>query len=163
MPYNPLNWYWIVAGQTNVWSSARVAYVPVSDATYQAWIAAGNAPTNIGSTAELLQVMLQQWASLVTTGGVAVQSTGTPSINANYGISPQDEINLTGLQAAVLTGVTWLGYLRDVTGTKHAMSATQFTALAVQVLGYVAAFEDALQTLVGGGTASLPAQPLTIP
>ena len=35
--------YWFVAGDTTkVWSSARVAYVPTTDAAYQAWLAAGH-------------------------------------------------------------------------------------------------------------------------
>jgi hypothetical protein len=35
--YNPTSWYWVVGGnQTEVWSSAALAYVPVTDATYVA-------------------------------------------------------------------------------------------------------------------------------
>jgi hypothetical protein len=56
--YTPANWYWIVAGSTTqVWSSAATAYVAVTDATYQAWLAAGNVPTPIDSEASLAQVL----------------------------------------------------------------------------------------------------------
>lgn len=56
--YTPANWYWIVAGSTTlVWSSAATAYVALTDATYQAWLAAGNVPTPIDSEASLAQVL----------------------------------------------------------------------------------------------------------
>lgn len=56
--YNPSNWYWIVAGSdTQVFSSASGDYVLVSDASYQAWLASGNAPTRIASEAELGEVL----------------------------------------------------------------------------------------------------------
>jgi hypothetical protein len=56
--YNPSNWYWAVGGSTSqVWSSAAAAYVPATDATYAAWLAAGNAPTPIDSEASLAAVL----------------------------------------------------------------------------------------------------------
>jgi len=56
--YNPANWYWIVAGSTTqVFSSAVGDYVPVDNATYLAWLAAGNQPTRIVSEAELGDVL----------------------------------------------------------------------------------------------------------
>lgn len=56
--YNPLNWYWIVAGSaTQVYSSAAGDYVPVDDATYVAWKADGTNPTNIASAEELGEVL----------------------------------------------------------------------------------------------------------
>lgn len=58
MNYDPSNWYWIVAGdQSRAYSSASGDYVPVSDAIYQAWLTAGNAPTSIASEAELGDVL----------------------------------------------------------------------------------------------------------
>lgn len=58
--YIPSNWYWIVAGSTTqVYSSAVDNYVPSADATYQAWLAAGNAPSKIESTQSLADVLLQ--------------------------------------------------------------------------------------------------------
>jgi hypothetical protein len=59
--YNPANWYWIVAGDAaQLWSSAAAAYVPPGDATYQAWLAAGNAATQIDSEASLADVLQAQ-------------------------------------------------------------------------------------------------------
>lgn len=59
-PFNSANWYWVVAGSpTQVYSSAVGDFVPVTDATYQAWLAAGNAPTRIDTEANLGQVLSQ--------------------------------------------------------------------------------------------------------
>jgi hypothetical protein len=56
--YSPNNHYWIVAGSpTQVYSSAGVGYVPVSDATYQSWLASGNTPTKIATEADLWDVL----------------------------------------------------------------------------------------------------------
>ena len=57
-PYTPSNWYWNVGqSTTQVWSSARAQYVPLTDTTYVAWLAAGNVPTPIADIASL-QIVL---------------------------------------------------------------------------------------------------------
>jgi hypothetical protein len=59
-PYDPTNWYWVVAGSaTHVYSSSAGAYVAISDGTYVAWLAAdgGNAPTAIATEALLFEVL----------------------------------------------------------------------------------------------------------
>lgn len=54
VPFNPTNWYWVVAGSTTqVYSSATGDYVPVADAAYVAWKASGKTPSNIVSEAAL--------------------------------------------------------------------------------------------------------------
>jgi len=56
--YNPANWYWVVGGSTTqVFSSTSGDYVPVSNAAYVAWLADGTMPTQIGSEAELGDVL----------------------------------------------------------------------------------------------------------
>lgn len=58
IPYNSKNWYWRVSGSTtDVYSSARAAYVPVSDAAYQTWLKQGKKPTLIKSHDELTEVL----------------------------------------------------------------------------------------------------------
>lgn len=56
MRFNPSDWYWIVAGSTSqVYSSARNIYVPLTDTDYLAWLAATGlqiAP-DIGAEADL--------------------------------------------------------------------------------------------------------------
>jgi hypothetical protein len=71
-PYNAQNWYWVVAGSTTqVYSSAAVAYVPVADPTYVAWLATGGRPTKIAVEQDLWDVL--------TAAGVAVPATATAS------------------------------------------------------------------------------------
>lgn len=56
--YDPRDWYWIVAGsKTDVYASARRAYVPVADAQFQAFRAGGGVPTKIASEDELRDVL----------------------------------------------------------------------------------------------------------
>lgn len=58
--YNPANWYWVVADDTSrAWSSAGAAYAPATDATYAAWLAAGNSATRIDNEADLAAVLQQ--------------------------------------------------------------------------------------------------------
>jgi hypothetical protein len=59
MMTNLADWYWIIGGDTaNVWSSARAALFPATDAAYVAW---GRTPTPIPSMAELEQVFAVQF------------------------------------------------------------------------------------------------------
>lgn len=56
--FDASNWYWAVAASnTQVYSSASGNYVPLTDAVYQAWLAAGGVPTPIASEAELGAVL----------------------------------------------------------------------------------------------------------
>jgi hypothetical protein len=57
-PYTVSDWYWIVAGdESRVFSSKVGNYVPVSDATYQAWLAASGAPYRIANEEELGELL----------------------------------------------------------------------------------------------------------
>ncbi len=52
--YDPSRWYWEVNGIVDrVFSSAEAMMVPLTDAGYEAWLAAGNNPSVIGRTAGL--------------------------------------------------------------------------------------------------------------
>jgi hypothetical protein len=58
LSYNPLDWYWIVAGdESRVFSSKTGDYVQLGDAAYVAWLALGGVPTRIISEAELGEVL----------------------------------------------------------------------------------------------------------
>jgi hypothetical protein len=57
-PFTPRDWYWIVNGSTTqVYSSKAGNYVPVGDATYQAWLADDHRPTRIDTEANLGDVL----------------------------------------------------------------------------------------------------------
>lgn len=53
--YTPHDWYW--DNGSDVFSSARQARVPYSDAAYVAWLAAGNVPTRDPGPTELRAVL----------------------------------------------------------------------------------------------------------
>lgn len=56
--YNPLDWYWFVAGdETKAFSSKSGDYVQANDATFVAWKLADNTPTRIASADELAEVL----------------------------------------------------------------------------------------------------------
>lgn len=64
------DWYWIVAGSTTqVYSSARAAYVPISDTAYTAWLGGGGKPTRILSEAELWDVLATAYPAGIATSG----------------------------------------------------------------------------------------------
>jgi hypothetical protein len=168
--YTAPNWYWIVAGSTTqVWSSARLGYFPVSDATYQAWLTAGNVATNIASTSDLLGVMTQQVVPLLQQQGVAVVSTATPALSGTYACDPSAQQVLSAITAGLDAGRGFPGgaasfAYSDVTGAAHEFSAqSDFLNMAAAIEGYVYQFTIALSALVGGQTAALPAPQLAIP
>ncbi|HTB47023.1 MAG TPA: hypothetical protein VK741_25625 [Acetobacteraceae bacterium] len=166
--YNAMNWYWAVGGSTTqVWSSQRVAYVPVTDATYLAWLATGNVPTQIASAAALGQVIMAQWLPAFLTAGVAVASTGTPALDGTYPLDQVSQNQITGISAGVAAGKGLPGggstfFWQDVTGAPHAFTAAAFTDFASALESYVYNYTQALGAIIAGGSASFPTLPLTI-
>jgi hypothetical protein len=56
--YDARDWYWIVGGDTTqAFSSARGVFIPVADATYQAWVGRDNVATKIDTVANLGAVL----------------------------------------------------------------------------------------------------------
>lgn len=56
--YNPADWYWAVGGHPGErFSSYEAQYVPLADARYAAWVAAGNTATSIQPDGELAVVL----------------------------------------------------------------------------------------------------------
>ena len=69
--------YWAVAGDTTeVWSSAQVAYVPLDDPAYLAWLEAGHAAIEIASEDELSKMLTD-----IGLGHLAPTNLTTPSTN----------------------------------------------------------------------------------
>lgn len=168
MPYNPGDWYWIVAGSTSqVWSSARVEYAPVNDQTYVAWLSSGGLPTKIANATELAQVLLQQWAPLVQAGGVQVTSTGTPALNGTYAVDAVSQAQITSLSTGIAAGKPLPGggstfNYSDITGGQHAFNSTNFLDFAAAIEGYIYNFNQALIASVSGTPTALPSTALTI-
>lgn len=81
-PINYSAWYWIVAGSTTqVYFSAAVAYVAVSDATYVAWLAVpGNIPAQIAVEQDLWDLLYSRGIALPA-GAVASDAEKTRLLN----------------------------------------------------------------------------------
>lgn len=58
--YNLNNWYWAVVGNSSqVFSSASMSFIPVDDATYEAWLEEGRFATPIDNNGDLYGVLLE--------------------------------------------------------------------------------------------------------
>lgn len=74
--YLPQDWYWIVgAGTTIVYSSKSASYVPVKDATYVTFVAAGGRATAIDTEADLEAVLAAQYPAGWTSTSSASAAT----------------------------------------------------------------------------------------
>lgn len=166
--FNVGDWYWIVGGSaTQVWSSKRIGYVPVSDATYQAWLAAGHLATKIDSVTSLLDVLQQQWAPLILAQGCALTSTGTPALDGTYALDDKSQQNIAAIADGIANGKGLPGggstfNYPDATGAEHAFDAAHWTAAAAAFETYIYDFGQALEALVTGGSATMPAAAVTI-
>lgn len=92
MSYIPTNWYWVVAGSaTQVFSSASGTYVPITDATYVAWLVTAH-PSRIASEAELIAVLAQQAPGVVV---------GSPAGLSAYAAAKQAAIMIGGISVNI--------------------------------------------------------------
>jgi hypothetical protein len=100
--------------------------------------------------------------SAAVAAGLAITSTGSPAISGTYGCSAQDQLNVVGLQSAVVAGV-FPGFYRTLSGTRVTMTGAQFTEIATAILGYVEALDAALSAgLASGGVWVAPTATATI-
>jgi hypothetical protein len=87
LSYNPANWYWTVQDRspgTQVYSSAVVGYVALTDATYVSWLAAGGRTTTIAFEQDLFDLLSAAGVSLP--GG---SSTSDATKNSLFDAIPQ--------------------------------------------------------------------------
>jgi hypothetical protein len=165
--YNVANWYWIVGGDnTQVFSSARMAYVPVTDATYQAWLASGGGATTTASPVYLFEVLQAQLFPFIPP--VTITSTATPALNGRYSIDPDAQQNITALSTGIAAGKPLPGggstfNYPSVDGTMHAFTGSDFLNFATAVEGYIYNYTQAVGAIVAGGSVALPSSNLTIP
>jgi hypothetical protein len=160
--YDPANWYWVVGGSTSqVYASARAAYVDVTDTTYEAWLSAGGFPTKIDTDSDLKLVLFQADAL-----SIDLTSTGTPSLNGLYSVSKQSQLNVTETVGYIeLNGnfpgggstMLWLGS----DGTPHTFpNVATFKNFATAFADFVA---SVVEYIDGNGAAgSVPSTAITI-
>ena len=107
-------------------------------------------------------------ASTLLAGGLAVTSTGTPSLNATYPCDPVSQQLVTSDQVYIATtgkftnGGTTRGW-KDITGTLHTFaSPADFTTFAEAVAQFVDAVAAALDIALAGGSWVAPSNNATI-
>lgn len=103
--------------------------------------------------------------------GLAVTSTGTPTLDGVYGIEPSDVSD-------IMAEVQFIAAFAEFTNTTTTMllwtqqgsavpvafiSTAQFMSFAKQAAQYVAACKLAADTVAAGGTATWPSNAVTIP
>jgi len=137
MPYDPMDWYWHVGGDsTRVWSSARMAWFPIGDPKYASWLVAGRRPSRIATVAELLEVLVTLPVPEVT-----IASASKPALDGTYVIDQGGHRT-----AAIVAG----------------LSASDFKALDAAIDAYVYAYHAAIYARLAGGTADLPDAKLSV-
>src|SRR5262245_50600292 len=116
--------YWSIAGDTNqVWSLSGNTLVPKNDASYVAWVSAGNVVTRIGSSSELYDVIKQTYPTHLAASapgldalgllpgqayewrrdaGLTITYVGASGLDGRYAITLEASQNLTGLVVGVL-------------------------------------------------------------
>ena len=180
MYYTPSNWYWVVAGSTTeVFASARSAYVSSSDATYLAWIAAGNRATNIDTEANLIGVLAeaapgvtvpsvagliaytQAKQAAIASGGISVNvgSTSFPTmVEASTSVSGLTLLNSAVAVAAANPSATtaWV----PSTGNPITLNAAQVQTISGTVVAFIQATfttAAAVITAINAGTITTKA------
>jgi Phage tail assembly chaperone protein len=119
--YNPVDWYWIVGGDASrVWSSARAAYVPVSDSTYSAWEVSGNVATSILNEDELASVLMAAYpAGAPRTAQVIRSQRDALVAQSDWVVQRHREQSDSGITTSLTAAqyASWLAYrqaLRDI-------------------------------------------------
>lgn len=148
-------WYWQVAGDTNFWSSAQFAYVTPSDATFQAWAAAGNQVVAIGDRPSLSKVMTVQRLPDYFDSGLAVTFTSDPGNSSTYALDPLtiSQVGTVARDSASSPSLGLPGGLAsftypDINGVPISFSATQIQGLYMAMRDYVFLATSAVAALV---------------
>ena len=167
--FNPSDWYWL-ASDGRLWSSRAASLVSASDATYVAWLAAGNAPTpwpadasGAQTTAALQDVLspLGLWCDLATyanakqwakaSGGYVATINGA---QVSFATSTESLALIAGKVARLQqtnppASVQWqTGETMFVT-----IAVADFIAASIAIADFVQATFDKLATVMAGISA----------
>jgi len=160
--YTPSDWYWFVGQETSkVYSSAKFAYVPTSDATYAAWV--DHHPTTTIDTAEnLVQVLAEQVMPGYFVTGMNIVSTATPDLDGTYTLDPTSTQQITAIATSIAAGRGVPGGGTTFIYQGHTFTSDNFLNFADAASNFVYNSNMALQTIVVTGTGTMPVQPTTI-
>lgn len=100
--------------------------------------------------------------------GLAVTSSGTPSLSATYGVDQDAQLNIDSQIAAILTNGTFTNgqatrVWHDAAGLPHTFTVAQFKALATAIGVYVDGVIATVDALRSGSSAAWPTATTTIP
>jgi Domain of unknown function (DUF4376) len=141
--YTPSDWYWFVGDDTdNVWSSARAAFVPISDAEYGGWAETHTTPVvpDMAAVETTLRQIFPAGTPKTyaadcryrkTSGGIVINSL-SPATFTTDTISRNAMDNAS---AYTQTGGTVDWKMSD--GTFVTLDQTQLTLLTNTVFGFV--------------------------
>jgi hypothetical protein len=162
--YTPNNWYWNI-GQSSiqVFSSASLTFVPLTDATYLAWVAAGNRTTRIDTGINLFDVLSTQVLPSLFSNGVAFRSTSIPSLNATYPCDSVAQQTMTGIMTSLNAGIV-PGNGTNFLYNSVIFTSAQFLAVAKALTNYVYDFNLQLSEYLNsnGSSGSFPSVPIQI-
>lgn len=181
--YNVQNWYWNVNDSSSqVYSSAAVAYVALTNTTYMAWLTEGNTPTTIASEAVLESLLQDQYpsgwpltpseqavmaAQAALNLGIQISSVSIPAINSTYSTSPTSVANVNAVTTYILLNNTFPNNLiampwADINGVvKTFPSIAVFKTFATAFANYVADINIYADT--GGTIGVIPSNQIAIP
>lgn len=161
--FNISNWYWSVVGNsTQVFSSASMSFVAVSNSTHVSWLASGNHPSVIANATELAEVLNEQWAPTFLANGVALQSTGTPSLNATYPLDTISQGEIASISTGIAAGKGLPGGGSTFAFNEITFTSAEFLSVAAALESYVYNVSQSILTIVTTGSGSMPTVPLVI-
>lgn len=156
MTYDPSNWYWIVnSSTTQVYSSAGAGLVSITDAAYEAWVSAGNLPSQIGAMADLEAVLVAQYPAGMLAGYAAQKQAAlavggyTVTIGGQaytFATDAESELRMTGkslrLQQSGAPTANFSWPLAN--GAGLSIAPADFIKVAEEVADFVQATSDLL-------------------
>jgi hypothetical protein len=163
--YHAPDWYWIVSGFSQIWSSASLTYVERSNSTYTTWCATHHA-TKIANPEDLLQVMQAQVQPSLMAMGIVVKAP-PKALAGTYAITESAHAAMIALATSIAAGRPLPGggptfNYSDMAGGQHAFTAPQFLGLANACDSYLYGWTQALISNLNGKGGSYPARIVTI-
>jgi hypothetical protein len=153
-----MNWYWLVTGRSQIWSSEALNYIPYNNAAYIAWTNRGNHPTKI-TAEDLVQVMQSQVRPMVMKTGMTVKSP--KKLIGIYALDDASHARITTLANSLAAGRPLPGggstfNFADNTGKQHPFTAAEFLAFAHACDNFIYNWDQALRSIIMGDGGSFP-------
>lgn len=167
-PIYILNWYYQVSQFPNqVFSTARMAYVPIDDLDYQSW-KLGNLTTDQFSTGSTLTpLLLQNWLPFYLTRGVEVTSMTNPLLSGTYAVQDADTARISSIATGIASGKGLPGggstfWYADINDQLHSFTQEEFLNFAKSIENWMYDLRISIRTISQQNIGSIPIQPVNI-